>query len=112
MIDLASYFSGGGTNFEPPLELAQVKIDDDMDEYSEADIIFITDGNAPVSDRFTDKFNQWKEEKNVDVYSVLIDALFNTDRGLQVFSDEIHKLSDINNQLSNDEVAFNLFGDI
>jgi uncharacterized protein with von Willebrand factor type A (vWA) domain len=40
---MAEYFSGGGTLFEPPLELAKDKIELDK-EFTKADIVFVTDG--------------------------------------------------------------------
>ena len=42
IVDLAEYFSGGGTLFEPALTKARMLIDQ-QEAYSKADIIFITD---------------------------------------------------------------------
>ena len=42
VIDMAEYFSGGGTLFEPALNKSRVLIDQ-QEDYKKADIVFITD---------------------------------------------------------------------
>ena len=51
---------------------------------------------------------KWKNEKNVKVYSVLIDVSYNSDICLKLFSDKIYKLSTIR-QDSADDLALTLF---
>ncbi len=92
VINLAEYFEGGGTMFEPPLDLARKKITDSPD-YNKADIVFITDGESAVRDAWVSEFNQWKKDVELKVYSVLIDSGGNFRSTLEEFSDEIHKLS-------------------
>lgn len=94
IIDMAEYFTGGGTLFEPPLELAKDKIDMDKD-FTKADIIFVTDGESAVSDAFLADYMAWKKSKKVSIFSVLIDSYANNPIVLKSFSDEVRKVSDL-----------------
>lgn len=108
-IDMAEYFAGGGTNFEPPLELSMDVINEDKD-FDRADIIFITDGQAGVSDTFVRQFNKWREPKHVSVYSILINAYDATDVSLNLFSDEVVTLSSLKDEdEAADKVASGIF---
>jgi uncharacterized protein with von Willebrand factor type A (vWA) domain len=106
VIDMCEYFEGGGTLFEPPLNLAREKINE-SENFSKADIIFITDGNSAVSDEWLKSFQEWKKQKNVKIYSILIDVTANTDVVLREFSERVDKLSSINT--SQDQLATVLF---
>jgi uncharacterized protein with von Willebrand factor type A (vWA) domain len=92
VIDMAEYFGGGGTDFEEPLILAKQKIDEDKD-FEKADIIFITDGQSAVGESFQKEFHQWKTDRGVQVYSVLINESYSSDSALQLFSDTIVPLN-------------------
>ncbi len=70
VIDFAEFFFGGGTDFERPLDLAARVIDDD---HPKADIIMISDGICDVSDAWLKEFIAWRDEKEVTVFSVIID---------------------------------------
>ena len=107
VIDMAEYFPGGGTLFEPPLTLAKQKIEED-EGFSKADIIFITDGCSTVRDEWLADFTAWKSLRNINIYSVLIDAGYNTDTALQEFSDQIMSLTDLEKE--KDAAAMELFG--
>ena len=109
VIDMAEYFVGGGTLFEPALELARTQIDQE-DAFRKADIVFITDGQSAITQEFCDDFNAWRKKRNVKVYSILIDAWDNSDAGLGLFSDEITKLNNINGKGTN--TAINIFESI
>lgn len=70
VIDFAEFFFGGGTDFERPLDLAAKVIDDD---HPKADIVMISDGICDVSDGWLKEFIEWRDEKEVTVFSVIID---------------------------------------
>jgi uncharacterized protein with von Willebrand factor type A (vWA) domain len=111
IIDMAEYFSGGGgTLFEPPLELAQDKINT-MKEFSKADILFITDGESAISNSWLKPFMVWKKEKNITITSILIDTYANSDSCVKTFSDNIEKLWNIRRDNS-DDLALTLFSNI
>lgn len=110
IIDFAEYFAGGGTMFEPPLELAQDKINEDG-EFTKADIVFITDGASAVRDKWLADYQKWKKAKNVTIYSVLIDVYYNSIAALKGFSDYTHHLKSIRKD-SADDLAMTLFTSI
>ncbi len=94
VIDMIEYFAGGGTLFEPALTLAKEKINT-LNEFQKADIIFITDGEAPVRDNWVASFNKWRKEKHVQIMSVIIDASYCSDISLKKFSDQVIKLTNL-----------------
>jgi len=107
VLDMAEFFASGGTQFEPPLDLAKDTINDHK-EFKKADIVFITDGNSAVRKSWLYDFISWKKQKNVIVHSVLVDVDYNTDCAINEFSDKISKLDDIR-QSSADKVAEIIF---
>lgn len=108
---MAEYFEGGGTEFEPPLTLAQEKIGSEK-IYEKADIVFITDGESVVRKEWLAAFMKWKSENKVNIYSVLIDSYDNSVGTIKQFSDRVDKLSNIRESDRNDEVALDIFLDI
>ncbi len=63
-----------GTNFEAPLTRVMQLVDKPGTVFEKSDVVFVTDGEAPISDSFKIEFNNWKEEKKVYLYSILIDS--------------------------------------
>lgn len=109
MLDMAEFFASGGTEFEPALSLAQDKINEGG-EMSKADIIFITDGMSAVRPIWLKNYLEWKKEKHVRVYSILIDCTSNSDATLKLFSDKIYHLASLRNlHPAADETSFDLF---
>jgi uncharacterized protein with von Willebrand factor type A (vWA) domain len=92
-----------GTDFESPLTEAIQYIN--KERYKDADIIFITDGGAEVSDEFKAKFNSIKLKKNFKVYSVNISQDETNNMYLKKFSDEIINVSSL---LNLDQVLNNI----
>lgn len=109
LIDMAEYFEAGGTEFEPPLNLARQKIGVEA-QYSKADIVFVTDGQSVVRDEWMVEFKKWKKENKVNIYSILIDAWDNADSTLKQFSDRIDKLSNLKE--SQETIALDLLLDM
>ncbi|MGB3367294.1 MAG: VWA domain-containing protein [Acidaminobacteraceae bacterium] len=68
LYDLATFFYGSGTNFVEPLNEAIKLINTARYKYS--DIIFITDGKAPMDDEFIEKFLTIKEKKHFRMITV------------------------------------------
>lgn len=66
--ELATCFFGSGTNFVEPLNESLKLIDTSKYKYS--DIIFITDGEAPIDEEFICKFNETKEKKQFRMITV------------------------------------------
>lgn len=107
IIDMAEYFSGGGTLFEPALDKSRMLITQ-QEDYKKADIVFITDGESAVTDGWVKDFTKWRDDTNVSVYGILIDSWANSDSTLKLFCNEIHKLSSINEH-DREDLAITLF---
>ncbi len=104
VIDMLEYFECGGTEFEPPLDAAQSIISLEKD-FTKADIVFITDGEAAVRDKWLNKFIEWKKENNVKVYSILIDIYYHSNICLKQFSDKIYNLNNIKRDVITNEIG-------
>jgi uncharacterized protein with von Willebrand factor type A (vWA) domain len=109
VIDMAEYFECGGTEFEPPLNLARQKIGVDK-LYLKADIVFVTDGESAVRDNWLVEFKNWKKENKVNIYSVLIDSYANSNATINQFSDRVDKLSNLRE--GQESIALDLFLDM
>ena len=71
LVDVANRFSGGGTDFNEPLTLAMDSIENHP-EYSRADVVFITDGEAGVSPAVMDRLTTNKKEKGFNLFSIFV----------------------------------------
>lgn len=89
MIQLATVFLGGGTSFVPPLKKASEVIK--RSRFKQADIIFVTDGEAHVNERFLNIWNELKGKKGFSVLSLLLGT--ESIEGVEGFSDRIVKAS-------------------
>lgn len=113
IIDCAERFHNGGTNFEAPLNKALELIKDST--FKDADIVFITDGDCYVSDTFSRKFNQIKEEKQFKTMGVLVNMGRGhvSDSSLKEFCDSITLVSDIADLKDSDsKVNKSIFGNL
>jgi uncharacterized protein with von Willebrand factor type A (vWA) domain len=106
VIDMATYFIGGGTQFEPPLNAARDCIDLE-EKFSKADIVFVTDGEAAVTPQWNTDFIKWKKERKVSVFSIIIDSGYGSTATLDLFSTSVQRLSSINDY--GDTIALSLF---
>ena len=106
VFEAAQHFFGGGTDFETPLDQAV----DLMKErgWSKADLVFITDGECRVSEKFAERFAQSKTAMGFTVTGVLMDQ---DEPGmafsLKPFCDEIIRISEV----GGDRAADLLIGD-
>ncbi len=71
MVKLAECFPGGGTDFEKPLKAALAAVR--TTPLRGADIVFITDGEATVSDAFAGELRKEKRRLDFNVFAVLVD---------------------------------------
>lgn len=83
--------------------------------FKNADIIFITDGDCYVSDNFSRKFKQIKEDKDFKTLGVLVNMGHGhvSDSSLKEFCDSITLVSDIADlNDGNSEVNKSIFGSL
>ena len=91
LIQLAGNFLGGGTNFYDPLKQSLSLIKESR--FKQADIVFVTDGQANLPNEFIEEFSRTKDKKKFECLSVLIggEADFQT---VQKFSDRVINADD------------------
>ncbi|MDO8507283.1 MAG: hypothetical protein Q7S53_01820 [bacterium] len=70
LIEALVYFTGGGTNFERPLARTAELVR--SSQMKKADVLFLTDGIAPISDEFAQQFAKERKRLEFKVVSVLI----------------------------------------
>jgi len=94
LIESMSYFtSGGGTKFAPPLGRAFREIVNAKEQdLGDADVIFITDGYAPLSTEEQNRIKIAKELTEASLYTV---CLGQSAESLEPISDKMYTLSDL-----------------
>lgn len=105
VLDIAEKFSGGGTDFNPPLKEA-LKIMQNS-KFKDGDIVFITDGQSDVNEEFLKKFLKVKGDKGFSVRSIVISSNNYSMETLKEFSDETINITNLVEQ--QDEVADKIF---
>ena len=93
---LLSFYSGGGTNWEPVLDKAIKYIDEDK-SLNKADVVMITDALCDISKEFLDKLKQQKEQRELNILSILIGH--RSEKPLAKFSDRIWAIKDLNAEI-------------
>lgn len=88
-----SMTSGGGTRFEPPLKDSMNMIEENA---IEADIIFLTDGMASVSEGFAATYKKRKEKLKFRTIAVSI-GKGKPSPVFKMFADHVHQLDNVRN---------------
>ncbi len=70
MLEAVEFFSGGGTNFEPPMRAAMKKMRESR--YKRADAIFVTDGLCGIRDEECAEWNRIRQQAGMHSYCILI----------------------------------------
>jgi hypothetical protein len=86
---VATFFFGGGTDYESPLTEARRLIEEGGTEWREADIVFITDDYCEVSEDFGREFKAAKMRLGMKVFGIIIGAEPESARVLWKFSDRV-----------------------
>jgi uncharacterized protein with von Willebrand factor type A (vWA) domain len=94
VLEVAEPFFGGGTHFESPLTRAREIIEQAMD-FTRADIVFITDGIASVSDGFLQDFEAFKRRTGTRIFTVLVDVGSSSEVSVRAWSDQVHRVVDL-----------------
>lgn len=99
LLRIAETVIGGGTCFEKPLKRAMELIRE-RPQFRDADILLITDGEAPISKEFRAEFVRDKERYKVHLYSLLVDVGDSTDSSLKEISDDIFLVTQITQEVA------------
>jgi uncharacterized protein with von Willebrand factor type A (vWA) domain len=102
MLELASYFTGGGTAFDPPLEKAMEYLKTDA-EFKKGDVIFITDGESDVSEHVKMDYLDLKVQLRFTHFTIVIGAEFGmVQHSLKPISDRLIAVDSLTNELAAD----------
>jgi len=71
LLEMAGYFTGGGTNFDPPLKKAMEYLEKEK-KLKNADIVIITDGEAHISNRVKTEFEEFKQRQKCSLITIVI----------------------------------------
>jgi uncharacterized protein with von Willebrand factor type A (vWA) domain len=93
LIDLADRQYDGGTNFMAPLAKALEALEDNPD-LRDADVIFITDGQADVTDAFSKKWRESQKRLGFKVIALIVGTYIDTEV-LAHFSDRNIYVNDL-----------------
>jgi uncharacterized protein with von Willebrand factor type A (vWA) domain len=89
LLDVASYFLGGGTDFVKPL--AHVLDALEAGHHTGSDLLFVSDGLCPIPQEFVRRFREAKARYDLRVTSVLIGE---EPLALGEISDTVHRLDE------------------
>ncbi len=90
VMDVASYFLGGGTDFQKPLNHVLEAIDAREDRKGN-DVLFVSDGLCPLSEDFVRRFREAKARNDIRLTTVVIGG---EPFSLAPISDSVHRLED------------------
>ena len=100
VLEMASYFSGGGTNFDPPLLKAMEYLENEA-HLKEGDIIMITDGNGHCSDSTKVAFLDLKKKLKFSMFTIVIGSEFGfVTHSLQPLSEYLYPVSSLTDELA------------
>ncbi len=89
LLDVASYFLGGGTDFVKPLSHVLEAIE--AQHYTGNDLLFVSDGLGPIPEEFVRRFLEAKARFDLRMTSVLIGE---EPFALSEISDTVHRLDE------------------
>ncbi|MBW4642414.1 MAG: VWA domain-containing protein [Goleter apudmare HA4340-LM2] len=89
---MLSFYSGGGTNWEPAL-LSAIKCLDNTKSLHKADIVLITDALCDMRQDVLEKLSSHKQHLETNIFSILIGN--HSEKNLTKFSDRIWVIRDL-----------------
>lgn len=92
-LDLAEHFSGGGTDFRPPLDTAARLLTERA--MRRGDLVLITDGECEVDPEWRADFLARKRKRNFALYTILIDVRSVQTETVRAISDRVSLISDL-----------------
>ena len=93
VLRFAEHFPGGGTEFEPPLARALEAVS--AGRYRCGDIVFITDGHAPVSDSLLERIERERKRRRFKIRGILVDVGDHERRTVERFADDVRTVTDL-----------------
>ena len=97
MLAAAEHFFDGGTNFEAPLAKALRLIREE--EFSNADILFVTDGYCDISDNLAEQMQAEISAEHCSVIGLLMDRDSDGNAfSLERFCEKVLRMSEMENE--------------
>ena len=93
VLQFAEHFPGGGTDFEPPLARAIDAVS--AGDYQRGDVVFITDGHAPVSDELVDRIARERKKHRFKIHTILVDVGDHESQPVERFADDVRRITDL-----------------
>lgn len=93
VLKFAEHFPGGGTNFEAPLERALAAVTEG--NYRNGDIIFITDGEASVSEALIQRYDEARRARRFKLRGLLVGSKVGPRDPLGRICDELRDVSEL-----------------
>ncbi len=93
VLRFAEHFPGGGTNFEEPLSRALELVGDGR--YRRGDIVFITDGEASVSQTLLDDIAARRKRHRFAIRGILVDVAHAQAETMEKFCDSVKLVSEL-----------------
>lgn len=94
IVEIAEPFFNGGTDFHRPLTEAR-QIIEAGGTFERADVVFVTDGIADVTDEFLADFVAFKKRTGTRVFGVLVDVGQNAEYAVRRWADQVHRVVDL-----------------
>lgn len=97
VLDFAEFFFGGGTDFVPPLDLALARLTAEYERTgaTDADIVFVTDGECAVSARYEEDFLAEMDRIGAVMWGILVDDRWDTGTLARLCRDRVATVEDI-----------------
>ena len=93
VLEFAEHFPGGGTSFEQPLQRAIDAVSEGR--YRRGDIVFITDGEAPVPPDVLKTLPELRKRHRFKIRGILVDHGAHSSQALGEFCDDVRTVSDL-----------------
>lgn len=97
-LTLAELFTGGGTDFQPPLDAAMTLLEAEYNTTGKrkADIVFITDGSAELDEKWLESYRETKKRLGFRTFGVTIGWWAEDAREvLDQFCDDVRSIDDL-----------------
>ena len=102
VLEMASFFSGGGTNFDPPLLKAMEYLEKES-KLEKGDIIMVTDGASNLSDHVKAQVEELKVKLKFSIFTVVIGSEFGyIEHSLKPISDFLISVADLDQNVAGD----------
>lgn len=100
LLEMASFFTGGGTNYNHPLKKSMEYIEKESN-LKKADIIMVTDGEGTLSDKTIAEFEELKEKLKFSLITIVIGTEYGyVQHSLKPISNFLYPIEKLNENIA------------